>query len=381
MRRLLVRLHLWLGVTIGLLWALQGLTGALLVFHRDIDRLVGPAVQPAQIASPAAIEREVLRSTGARAERIGIVDGRGDLLYADYSDAAGAHRMVLIEAASGRIVGAGEREPASPFQGSASRWLYLLHEALLLGEDGETLIGLSGLLLLSATATGLWIGWPRRRAWRAAFSPARWRSPAQRLHGWHRMVGIPAAMVLLVSVTCGVYMIFAAELRPAIARVVPHQLPYAPEPDAAFTGPAISSDRALGTARALFPGAGFVRLTLPTPRFPAFVIRLRQAEETRAWSGVTSVAVDPRSGAVLDIYDPLKAPLSNRLADAAFSIHSGEIAGLASRLLIFFTGLSLPALYVTGLLAWARKARRRRAKAGRKEAGPGATAFPAGYAE
>ena len=39
-RRTLVRIHLWLGITIGFFWALQGLTGALLVFSRDVDRAV-----------------------------------------------------------------------------------------------------------------------------------------------------------------------------------------------------------------------------------------------------------------------------------------------------------------------------------------------------
>ena len=50
-------------------------------------------------------------------------------------------------------------------------------------------------------------------------------------------------------------------------------------------------------------------------------------------------------------------PLTNMAADAAFSLHSAEIAGPASRLLLMLAGLSLPALYVTGIWAWWRKRR------------------------
>ncbi|CAA9536468.1 MAG: hypothetical protein AVDCRST_MAG91-3426, partial [uncultured Sphingomonadaceae bacterium] len=35
-RRVLVQLHLWLGLVVGGVWALQGLTGAMLVFHREV---------------------------------------------------------------------------------------------------------------------------------------------------------------------------------------------------------------------------------------------------------------------------------------------------------------------------------------------------------
>lgn len=96
---------------------------------------------------------------------------------------------------------------------------------------------------------------------------------------------------------------------------------------------------------------------MPTPKAPAYTVRLRQEGETRAWSGVTAVSIDSATGRTLDIYDPLSAPAANRAADAAFSAHNGELAGLPGRFLIFMAGLALPTLWVTGVLAWARKRR------------------------
>ena len=363
MRRLLVRLHLWLGLTIGLVWALQGLTGAMLVFHREADRVALTSLAAGPMVSLSGVALTVEGRAGVAPERIGIADAGGDLLAAEYRDAAGERRTLLIESATGRVLGAREAEPGSPFSGSASRWIYTLHEALLLGERGETLIGLSGLFLLSATLIGLWLGWPRRGSWRIAGTPRLWRTTRQRLYGWHRLSGLIAGLVLVATVPCGIYMIFAAELRPAIATLVPHQLAFVPAADPGFRKASVSADTALGIARARFPGAAFVRIAMPSPRSPAYMIRLRQPQEVRAWSGVTAVWIDARSGKVLSTYDPLTAPLSNRLADAAFSVHSGEIGRLGGRLLVLLAGLSLPVLYVTGLWSWWRKRRRRSAPA------------------
>jgi uncharacterized iron-regulated membrane protein len=161
--------------------------------------------------------------------------------------------------------------------------------------------------------------------------------------------------------TCArIWMIFAAELRPALAEVVPHELGYRAAPVRQVER-RIGPQAALERARAHFPDAAFVRLTMPTPAAPVYAVRLRQAEEVRVWSGVTLVSIDPASGRTLHVYDPVTAPLSNRLADAAFSLHSGEIAGVAGRVLLMLAGLMLPVLYVTGVLAWWRKRPSRRA--------------------
>jgi uncharacterized iron-regulated membrane protein len=237
----------------------------------------------------------------------------------------------------------------------------LLHESLLLHDRGETLIGVSGILLFTSLLTGLWIGWPRRRQWRGVFAWRQWRTTRIKLYGWHRMAGLLAGSLLVLTVPGGVWMIFAAELRPALARAVPHELAYAPSPVDRLVS-VISPQSALERARTHFPGAAFVRLTLPTPAAPVYSVRLRQPDEVRVWSGVTMVTLDARTGRTLHVYDPVEAPLSNRLADAAFSVHSAEIAGIGGRLLLMLAGLTLPALYLTGIWAWWRK-RRRRARA------------------
>ena len=360
MRKALIKLHLWLGLVVGLLWALQGLTGAALVFHREMDRQAAGAVAPGPMASLDRLVSEAEARTASRVTMIGIADRPGDILNVHYDD--GGPRQLQVEAATGQPLRERSNDPATPFEGSGWRWVYLLHESLLLHDRGETLIGVSGLLLFSTLLSGLWLGFPRRRQWRKALDWRGWKSIRAKLFGWHRLAGITAGFLLLVTVPAGAWMVFAKDLRPALAAVVPHELPFKPAALGEL-GAVIAPQQALSQAQARFPGAAFVRLTMPTATAPVYAVRLRQPDETRAWSGVTTVTIDARSGATLHVYDALTAPLSNRLADAAFSVHSGEIGGLVGRLLVMLAGLSLPALYVTGIWAWWQRTRRKRGAA------------------
>lgn len=362
MRRKLTAFHLWLGITIGLLWALQGLGGALLAFHRDMQRLEGPAVSTGPMAPLDRIADQAGKASQRPIERIGVADERGDLLVAEYRDQDGARRAKLVDAARGETVGDRDLEPGSPFGSNFWGWLYHFHEALGGGRALELVVGVSGLFLLTALVVGLWVGWPRRGAWRAAFAAARWRTRDQKLYGWHRALGLAAGLPLLIAASTGIYLIFASDLRPLIAQVVPHSPPYSVDSAAAPAGSGdIGPQAAYHRAQALFPSAAFVSVTMPTARSPAYTVRLRQPEELRSWSGVTSVTID-KSGRVLAQYDAVSAPLSNRIGDAIFAIHSGEIFGTIGRFLVLLLGLALPTLYAMGIWVWLRRAKRRRAR-------------------
>lgn len=353
MRKSLVQIHLWLGLAIGLLWALQGLTGALLVFHRDIDRWAGPSLVSGPMASLDRVASEAKARVDGPIQMIGIADESGALLNVHFKDGTTV-RQLRMEAATAKIVDVRDYDPKTPLRGSGWRWIYLLHESLLLHDRGERIVGISGMFLLSALLTGIVIGWPKRQQVKAIFSWRRWKTIRAKLFGWHRMLGLLAGFVLLITVPGGLWMIFAADVRPAIATVLPHELPYKAAPIPEF-GKIIEPQDAVDRARTHFPDAAFVRLTLPTPTTPVYAVRLRQQDEIRAWSGVTTVTVDARTGRTLHVYDPLNAPLTNRLADAAFSVHSGEIAGLFGRMLLMLAGFALPVLYATGVWAWLRR--------------------------
>lgn len=355
-RRLLGKAHVWLGLTLGFFWALQGLTGAFLVFHREIDRFSLPS---AHAGTQLSLDRLIAAARPViptQPESIGIIDANPSILVVNYTDVGGNRRGILLDSATGAVLNDRARRPSSPSNGNLTRWIYEFHHRLTMGETGSVLLGASGLLLLASAGWGLWLAWPRRNAWRATFDISRWRSTRQKLIGWHRAIGLCVALALILLALTGASMDFGEQLRAFSERHLPYRKP-AFVPSGPLPAHPIPTDLALAIARSRFPRAAFVSLMLPSPKAPAYQLRMRQPEEWRSWSGTSMVIIDPASGAVLDAYDATKAPIVNRLLDSAFAFHSGEAGGLAARFAVMIAGLSLPLLYVTGLWAWLRRRR------------------------
>lgn len=366
-KRIAFQVHLWLGLVVGLLWSLQGLTGATLVFHRELDRWAHPEWRGGK-GPPLSVDRLIAIAearTGRPVSAVGILDSGRDIRTATYADGHGVQRMLLMDAATGATVGERQPQPKAPSNGSTSRFIYMIHEKLISGPIGETIIGISGCLLLSSALLGLWLAWPRRGNWRALLSPRGWRTLPQKLHSWHRVAGLVFGLVFVFVAIGGIYMTFTESIRRALGSVVSLEAPHKSAMQSAAIGPRIPAQAALDEADRLFPEAAFVRLALPAAGKPFYVLRLRQDGEMRAWSGATSVTVDAQDGKILQVQDGLRGPVAERVLNAQFSIHNGEVGGLPGRLLILAAGLSLPTFYVTGLWLWLRNRRliRRRAAA------------------
>lgn len=368
-RAKLIALHRWIGLAMGILWIAQGLTGCVLVFEPELQRASLPPLRQGPMASLTLIARNVAETAGAEVHRIKVLDRQGDLLGAEYEDRAGVWHLVFVEAATGRPLETIGRDPKVPSRANVWRWLYTFHVTLLSGSPGRVLIGISGLVLVSSILMGLGIGWPRRGSWKAVLDAGRWRTPSQKLYGWHRATGLGFAVLLIVLALTGVYMVFQVQVDSFAARALPFHSPYAAKRAPTMPLVHIAPQTAYRVAQGLFPAARFESIVLPTSNQPVYTVRLRQPGESRVWIGTTSVVIDPATGRVLDRYDALHAPFANRMSDAAYPGHTGEILGLPGRLLVLLSGLSLSILGALGLAAWWRKQSHGRSSRARAKAG------------
>lgn len=141
------RLHLWLGLSGGLLFAVLGLTGSALVFYTGIDTVLHPAIHigrndPAPGLSAPAWDRALATGQGRWHDAGGKwaleVTGEGDAIPARYYPAPGHHSnrmMIWFSADCTRII------RAEPWGGYLMSWLYQLHMALLAGDVGGQVVG------------------------------------------------------------------------------------------------------------------------------------------------------------------------------------------------------------------------------------------------
>src|SRR5204862_194685 len=115
--------------------------------------------------------------------------------------------------------------------------------------------------------------------------------------------------------------------------------------------PTLGAAAATRAALARFPGAEVSGIDYPGGD-AIWEIRLKQLAEPRRAFGKTRVWVDGFDGRVLKTHDALAARPARAFVDILFSLHTGEAAGVAGRLLVLVEGLTLLTLIVLGLRLW-----------------------------
>ena len=375
-KRWWLRFHVWLGVFVGLFWAVQGLTGALLVFNRDIQGAAYAGSSSQERASLLPLDTLFAKaslSARSRVTKLETFGARPYLVLAYYEDGEAMTRTLVVDGRSGRVLDDRSTDELVPHGSGFWPWLLRLHEALLGGDRGQFIVGASGLLLLFSLAIGIWNGIPAGGRIRAAFRVSRWRTTLQRLLGWHRMLGLVFGFPLLVSVLCGIYLAFAPAIRPVLAHRAGYVSMYQAAPQAAAPRPTVTAEQAWQAALRQYPNAQLVRAVLPSARSPVYFFRLLKPGEWRRWAGTSWVAVDPQSGKILSSYDAVRGPWANRITDNLYTVHTGEAGGLLARLIILIDGLLLPGFFVTGFMTWRRRtAARKSALAKRHDSERGA---------
>lgn len=335
MMKLLDTLHRWTGGLIGLVLALLGLSGTILL-HKYAWIGVAHAGDPLRtdLASTVAATERIMALPQAPQGIIYASDGFG-LHQARFGDGAGLYADQTGQVAT---------QWASQWE-RPELWIFDFHHHLFTGDTGEWVIGTAGLCGLFFILSGVILWWRTRRTFRFRLWPKRMSRPAIVMH--HRDLGIVVAPLLLLSVVTGTMMIF----RPfAMAMIAPFGSPAeaarAMKPPKYQGGPlAARPDYAamLGEARRRFPDAEFRILSLPAKDGGPIMLRMRQQAE---WlpNGRSTLWFDAATGKLLGARDALAMPAGAQAFNKAYPIHSGKVGGLLWRLVLTISGLSMTML-------------------------------------
>jgi uncharacterized iron-regulated membrane protein len=381
MRKLLVLAHRWVALLAGLLLALLGLTGSLMVWQAEIDAALNPrwfAMDAACAPSrqPVADVLALLARNAPQARPAIVVapqrDGAAYQVWERRDAATGWRREHFIDPACGRYLGSRDRGALRLDSAHAAVVLYELHSKLLSGERGHIVVGIGGIVLFGLALSGVVLAWPRGgglTAWRRVLGVKATASKARLWFDIHRATGMWLAPLCLLLTITGAALVFDDQARALVVTVLPTQtLPKLPTrlptklPKMAAapiaTGQALAAlapDELVQRALREFPDAQWSRLTLPAANDAAQAeVRLLQRAEPRADTGSTRVRLGA-DGQVAARYDPLQAPVGNRLLDWVFPLHSGEALGFAARVLWSVFGLVPTLLLGSGLWLWWRR--------------------------
>lgn len=359
-RQLWLRIHGVLGLSLGGIFVVLGLAGALSVYGEALDTWLNPELRIHEPeGQPQSLDRLWAAVQAAYPDRHGswtlelptTSDGMLTAWYERPRETAGefyAPLMVSVNPYTAAVV-------ASRSWGrTAVTWLFDLHTQLQLGRSGWNAVGWLGVALMVSVVTGIRLWWPGLSQLRQAFRIRPDAGVDRLVLDLHRSAGFFSVLILLLLGFTGVNLVFP-EVSEAL--VGSSGMSHGDE-GPAIRSSAIPNDRPVGLdeavllARGPFPHAEVRRVATPDGPSGTYRISLRQRFEVNQRHPVTTVWVDQYSGQIREMRNPARFSPGETALTWLWPLHTGEALGPWGRFLWFLAGLSPLALYLTGILRW-----------------------------
>ena len=219
------------------------------------------------------------------------------------------------------------------------------------GPAGKKIVSIAGLLLCLIVPIGFVLWWKLKRAtirWSAAWFRA--------CFDIHNAIGIYAALFLFVAGFTGVFIgfDFGEEIIFALTHSSRPTFEKPPPSLPAAGATPINVDQAVQTARAVMPDATVADIQLPLNPKGSFVIFMRIPEETSE-TVHSRVSIDQYSGKVLKLVNFKTDSLGYRVIRFNRSIHTGDVLGTPTHIVVSLSSLMLVVMVVTGIVIWWKK--------------------------
>lgn len=374
-RQLWLSIHLYLGLFIGALLVILGLTGSIAVFWAEIDEWLNPELLTVTVpeqknlapGAPAYQSLDeiirVARQAAAPDSRITTVYGarNSEAVYAVYaSQPSGAWQRIFVDPYSARVTGVRSYGANEWIPNYFMDAIFQLHFSLLLGMNGQTLMAVCALLLLVSLITGLIVWWPTSGQWRKALTIKRGAGPVRFNFDLHKTLSLYLFPVLGAVLLSGVFMnlnepfVWVTQLFSPATRQPQHTLTSIP-----ITGiPSIGAEHAWAIATKHYPDGKFCGMFIPGNTEGVYIVTQKHVPKLSAFWSERQIAIDQYSGKILDVRAPdVRRSAGETFLEWQWPLHSGQAFGWPGRILIFLCGLACPVIYATGVIRWLQKRR------------------------
>lgn len=361
-RRVINFLHLWLGLITGSVLIIMAITGAVYCFQPELSLATQPHLKVTPSNQPY-LPVTTLRDIAAKA----VPDKKPSrILY------KGNDRSVIVQFNAKKPTPYAWAVYINPYTGEVLavknmyndffRFMLNGHMYLWLPQDiGHMVTGSSTVIFLLIIISGIIMWWPRNKARRKSSFKVKWNASPKRLnYDLHNVFGFYASWIIIFAVLTGLVWSFDwAANAEHWALSGGHPKPALPKPlskKITDTNSRKPLDRIFDKVTAAYPTAAGYQLNFPATDSAAVLVRAYPDKDTYY----------QMDNLYFDQYSTAEIPVSyyGKYADASaaekatrmnFDIHTGAIAGLPGRFLMFFAALVIASLPITGFLIWRGK--------------------------
>ena len=381
------RIHLYLSFAAGLVILIACLTGAILVFEKDLqmalskNRYYVEATSGEKLSADSLIKVVKLSFPGAKVNGIKLYEEANR--SAEISVAFPQKKEPKVEVQKpkeGAKSGTPPRQPGftifiNPYTGQVlekysyrETWFYqvfALHRWLLGGEGsiGKYIVGVATFIFLFILITGIILWWPRTKKILKQRLKIKWSAGWKRInHDMHMVFGFYSAIFLFIIAFTGLAWSFEW-FNNGIYKVTGSPLKPPPPPKSTYVSEAkrISFDKALATAKTVYPSVEFYNVSVPKDSSEAINV-ITLGHNAAHESATDVIYIDQYSGVVLGKQAFGDRSLGAQVRSTFKPVHTGSIWGIPSKIIAFIVclfGVSFP---ITGTIMWWNRTRKKNKK-------------------
>lgn len=371
LKKLIGTIHLWLGLTSGLVVFVVAITGCVLVFELEIKQLTQSHLFVEPPANGKLLPPSALRKIAEKAMPGKLADGA---LYGQRNRSAEVgfynfdpeyYYVVSINPYTGQVLNVWNEDEDffhNVLHGHNSLWLP--------DEIGKPIVAWATVIFVVMLLSGLVLWWPKNRSAASQRFSIKWKAAWRRKnYDLHNVLGFYVLLFGLTFALTGLVWSFQWYSQ-ALYRVTGGEGSDAyviPPSDTTVTrtvsSPMQAVDQVWMNYQRSFPDHKGINLSFPQDPIASIYSYINYREGTYYkvdyhYYNQYSVKEISASGPFSGVY--AKAPFAGVLRRMNYDLHVGAIGGLAGKILAFFASLICASLPATGLLIW--WGRRKKAK-------------------
>lgn len=347
------KLHIYLGLTLGLLFSVIGLSGSILVFYVEIDALLNHVKLKPAATRNIQYEDAYKTLQGAFPELDGAwrleINGATDEIAARYykppqtRDKDFAPLMVWLS-------NDGRNVMRQDYWGQyAMTFIYDMHYRLLAGEAGGVILGYLSLLIIIFLIAGLITWLPRKGKIHQAIKFKPNSGTIRRLYDIHKLSGVYSLFFLLLLTITGVMLELPKEseflLGKFVAPISEIKAPIARESNLRN----VTIDAAINNVKANIPNSEVKWIETPAKNSQFYKMRLKTKEDPSNRFPHSFAYINKTNGNIEMVYLYNNQSSSSKIMNWLHTLHDGTLLGIYSRILYVLIGLLPMILYITGI--------------------------------
>lgn len=370
------KLHLWLGLSVGIIVFIVSLTGTMYVFKDEIQNTLRKDaiwVKPKTVTqSPMSIAAlkdkvslEVKEKFPISSVEIPLDKNKSyEFLYYEknkkgwnYFQEVKINKLVYVNQYTGQILGIyDEKYDLFPI-------LKAIHWSLLLKTDwGKYVVGIPVVLFIIMLITGIVLWWPKNKKARKGRLSFDWKNVKtwkRKNYDLHSILGFYVSFIALLMSLTGIYFSYPW-VKNAFNFTLSGSLELPKEkdiksPDSLLAGTNSIYDITAQETRKLYQESSSFRIPLNGKNKKGKELKnipVTVYQKDGRFSERSLIVFDKYSGKILSDKPHQSLTNAEKYANANYDIHTGSYFGLFGKIIWFLAGLICTSLPVTGFLIW-----------------------------